>query len=125
MKMAHILAGFAALATVSGGLAAVGLSLPQIATQEHIEDHARDDAEALGALRDRLAQVDLMTTQQALESAELRALRLEQEAQRQREAGDDPALIDREVQILKRRTRGLDARVQCLLQNPGKPEACP
>lgn len=104
--------GWKAIAGIAGGvvlagsaLGAIGLQLPQIATKAEIRD-----------LRKYVAQVDLSTTQQALESSELRTLRLEQEAKDREQQGENTETIQREIQILKRRTRGLDQRVQELLK---------
>jgi hypothetical protein len=100
----------------AGALGAVGLGLPQLATEEDVAAAVRAPEARIERLAQRLAQVDLMTTQQALESAELRALRLEREAKERATLGEDTESLDREVKILKRRTRGLEARVLELMQ---------
>ena len=115
--MSVIVSIAAGIIAVSGALAAVGLNLPQIATHEHVAAHARMDAATIDDLRQYVAGVDLMTTQQAVESAELRALRLEGEIARQKVAGEDSTFNEAELRMLRKRVKGLDARAQDLL-NP-------
>lgn len=90
---------------LGSALGTIGLGLPQIATEEDLKD-----------LSVQIAQVDLMSTQQALESAELRVIRLEREAKARQAEGENTDSLDGEVRILKRRTRGLEARVLKLMQ---------
>lgn len=86
---------FVILATVSGGLAAVGLGLPQIATKDEVAKLAGD----VRVLQQEQAQ-------SAIESLELRELRLRQEIEEKKAAGGSTTNLESEVIILqKRKTR--------------------
>lgn len=86
---------FIILATVAGGLGAIGLTLPQIATKDEVAKIAGD----VRVLQQEQAQ-------SAIESYELRELRLKQEIEEKRKQGGSTSNLESEVIILqKRKTR--------------------
>jgi hypothetical protein len=83
-----------------GALAAIGIDLPRPAWSSDLDRLAGD-----------IKRVEQLATEQALESAELRALRIEQEIEERREQGANPGLLEQEVGILKRRVRALQKKL--------------
>ncbi len=117
MRVSIIVSIAAGVIAISGALATVGLNMPKIATQAYVVEHSREAVSNIKDLRRYVAGVDLMTTQQAAESAELRAIRLEAEIARMQATGIDSSFYESELRMLRKRVRGLDARAQDLL-NP-------
>lgn len=130
MKVGTLVAAAAALTTLGGALTFGGQALDQWFTTDHeLAQHALADADLrreIESTKERLAQVDLSATQQALESAELRASQMQLMIEQQRQAGQPvPESLESTVNKLKRRIQQLEARSVCLEQNPKNPERCP
>ncbi len=87
LRLSIIVSVAAGIVAISGALAAVGYNMPKVATQAYVSEHARSDTVRHEELLRYVAGVDLMVTQGAAESAELRAIRLEAEIKRQKKSG--------------------------------------
>jgi len=113
-KTVGAIAGGVVLA--GSALGAIGLQLPQIATKDEVQE-----------VREWVAQVDLKTSQDALDRANQDLLKWEYEAQRKEEeyqrcldAGHtdckQPETVRKILRLQKKTTRGLSDDIRKLLQ---------
>lgn len=114
MKVSYILSIGAVVALVTGGLAAVGLNVvPNITTDDELRAHAEHEERVILELAGSVILLDQRVTLQALESSELRALQLKEQAILRRQECNSQGktscpsaeVLEGQVRILERRNR--------------------
>jgi len=125
MKMSYILSVGAAIALVTGGLAAIGLNVvPNITTDDELRAHAEYEERVIMELAGSVTLLDQRVTLQALESSELRALQLKEQAILRRQECNSQGkiscpsaeVLEGQVRILERRNRQYQIKLDQIQQ---------
>ena len=112
MTIGKIAAMASAVVAIVAALALFGLDMPKLATEDDIEDHARTEDLKIQRLAQAIETTRGLVITGALESTDLRALRLEQEIENRKAKGEKTGTLEQEVRILRRRVRKYEAELK-------------